>query len=111
MTDNTLRLDDFGYTAVDNDPFKRLITAQDLKEKEEFQDANSWYIKDILPKGVGGLVVAPQKSFKSSTTLFMAHAIATGTPFGGHETTKANVLIIDNEDTEFTLHQRLNGIS
>lgn len=109
MTNNTLRLDDFGYTAVDNDPFKRLITAQDLKEKEEFQDANSWYIKDILPKGVGGLVVAPQKSFKSSTALFMAHAIATGTPFGEHETTKANVLIIDNEDTEFTLHQRLNG--
>lgn len=111
ITENThaINLDSIGFTAVDNDPFKRLITAKELKEKDDFKDANSWYIKDILPKGVGGLVVAPQKSFKSSSTLFMAHAIATGQPFGEHETTKANVLIIDNEDTEFTLHQRLNG--
>ena len=94
---------------TNKDVFHRILTAQQLKDKKEFSEGNSWYIDKILPKGAGGLVIAPQKSFKSSTTLFMAHAIATGQPFGDFKTNKGNVLIIDNEDTEFTLHTRLHG--
>ncbi|WP_083611821.1 AAA family ATPase [Brucella sp. CMUL 015] len=89
--------------------FDRVITAKDLKEKEDFQNGNEWIVKDIIPRGAGGLVVAPSKSFKSSMTLSMAMSIADGKKWAGHDTRKSNVLIIDNEDTDFTLHQRLNA--
>ena len=88
------------------DLFKRVITAKELQEKEDFKGGNEWLIEHLVPRGQAGLTIAPQKSFKSSTTLQMALSVAKGVPFGYFKTKQANVLIIDNEDTEFVLHQR-----
>lgn len=91
------------------DLFKRVITAKELQEKEDFKGGNEWLIEHLIPRGQAGLTIAPQKSFKSSTTLQMALSVAKGVPFGYFKTKKANVLIIDNEDTDFVLHQRLKA--
>lgn len=91
-----------------NNLFERTLTAKELQEKEEFNGGNEWYIQNILPVGQAGLVVAPSKSFKSSMTLKMAMSIAKGEKFAGYDTKQCNVLIIDNEDTEHVLHQRLS---
>lgn len=91
------------------DLFKRVITAKELQEKEDFKGGNEWLIEHLIPRGQAGLTIAPQKSFKSSTTLQMALSVAKGEHFGYFKTKKANVLIIDNEDTDFVLHQRLKA--
>lgn len=91
------------------DLFERVITAKELQEKEDFKGGNEWLIEYLIPRGQAGLTIAPQKSFKSSTTLQMALSVAKGEPFGYFKTKKANVLIIDNEDTDFVLHQRLKA--
>ena len=88
------------------DLFERVITAKELQEKEDFKGGNEWLIEHLIPRGQAGLTIAPQKSFKSSTTLQMALSVAKGIPFGYFKTKQANVLIIDNEDTDFVLHQR-----
>ena len=94
-----------------SDLFERVITAKELQEKEDFKGGNEWLIEHLVPRGQAGLTIAPQKSFKSSTTLQMALSVAKGVPFGYFKTKKANVLIIDNEDTDFVLHQRLKAYS
>lgn len=91
------------------DLFNRAVTAKELKEKDDFKDGNEWLIEHLIPRGQAGLVIAPQKSFKSSTTLQMALAVANGKLFGEFQTKQANVMIVDNEDTDFVLHQRLHA--
>lgn len=91
------------------DIFERAITADYLRTQEKFSEANSWLVENIVPVGQAGLVVAPSKSFKSSMTLNMAIAVSQGKEFAGLRTKKGNVLIIDQEDTDFVLHQRLNS--
>lgn len=91
------------------DIFERAITADYLRTQEKFSEANSWLVENIVPVGQAGLVVAPSKSFKSSMTLNMAIAVSQGKEFAGLRTKQGNVLIIDQEDTDFVLHQRLNG--
>lgn len=91
------------------DIFERAVSANYLRTQEKFSEANSWLVENILPVGQAGLVVAPSKSFKSSMTLNMAIAVSQGKEFAGLKTKKGNVLIIDQEDTDYVLHQRLNG--
>lgn len=91
------------------DIFERAITADYLRTQEKFSEANSWLVENIVPVGQAGLVVAPSKSFKSSMTLNMAIAVSQGKEFAGLRTKQGNVLIIDQEDTDFVLHQRLNS--
>lgn len=93
------------------DIFERAVSATYLRTQEKFSEANSWLVENILPVGQAGLVVAPSKSFKSSMTLNMAIAVSQGKEFAGLKTKKGNVLIIDQEDTDYVLHQRLNGYS
>lgn len=89
--------------------FDKVSTAKELLESTEFSEGQSWFVQDILPKSVVGLVVGPEKSMKSSVTQDLAQAVSTGTPFAGKETNKANVLIIQNENSRMTEHQRLEG--
>lgn len=93
------------------DIFQRAVSATYLRTQEKFSEENSWLVENILPVGQAGLVVAPSKSFKSSMTLNMAIAVSQGKEFAGLKTKQGNVLIIDQEDTDFVLHQRLNGYS
>lgn len=87
--------------------FDKVSTAKELLEATNFGTGTEWYVKDMLPKSVVGLVAGPEKSMKSSVTQDLAQSVSAGTPFAGHETEKANVLIIQNENSRMTEHQRL----
>ena len=89
--------------------FDKVSTARELLEATNFGTGTEWYVKDILPKSVVGLVAGPEKSMKSSVTQDLAQSISSGTPFAGHETEQANVLIIQNENSRMTEHQRLKN--
>lgn len=75
--------------------WSHLMTATELKEVPM-----KWYIDGIIPQGQIGIILAPPKSFKSMLTFKIALAIAQGEPLAGHESTKANVLFIQNENSE-----------
>ena len=64
-----------------SDLFERVITAKELQEKEDFKGGNEWLIEHLVPRGQAGLTIAPQKSFKSSTTLQMALSVTKGDTF------------------------------
>lgn len=94
---------------LNEDLFTKVNTAKDLLECEDFTSEQAWLVDEILPKGVGGLVIGSEKSFKSSVTMDLAQAVANGEPFAGKKTTKSRVLIIQNENSRMTEHQRLAG--
>ena len=89
--------------------FDKVSTARELLEATNFGTGTEWYVKDMLPKSVVGLVAGPEKSMKSSVTQDLAQSVSSGTPFAGHETEQANVLIIQNENSRMTEHQRLKN--
>lgn len=89
--------------------FEKVSTAKYLKESDDFAVNRTFLIDEILPKGNVCLMVGPEKSFKSSVTQDMASAITNGEDFAGLKTYKNNVLIIQNENSRFTEHQRLKG--
>lgn len=91
--------------------FDKVNTAKQLLESKDFSSGFAWLVEGILPKGIGGLVIGPEKSFKSSVTMDLAIAVSNGEPFAGKQTTKSNVLIIQNENSRMTEHQRLEGTS
>ena len=89
--------------------FNKVQTAKELKESEDFSGGLLWNVQDILPKGSLGLITGSEKSMKSSLAQDLAQAMALGEPFAGRETTKTNVLFIQNENSRLTEHQRLKG--
>lgn len=90
--------------------FDDVMTAKQLVESELFEEKKSWLIEEVLPKGVGALVVGPEKSMKSSVTMDMAQAISLGEDWAGFKTTKARVLVVQNENSRLTEHDRLNSV-
>ena len=89
--------------------FDKVSTAKELKESDDFSGGLLWNVQDILPKGSLGLITGSEKSMKSSLAQDLAQAMALGEPFAGRETTKTNVLFIQNENSRLTEHQRLKG--
>ena len=89
--------------------FDKVSTAKELKESDDFAGSMLWNVQDILPKGSLGLITGSEKSMKSSLAQDLAQAMALGEPFAGRETTKTNVLFIQNENSRLTEHQRLKG--
>lgn len=89
--------------------FDKVMTAKELLETEQFAGQQSWYVQDILPKCVVGLITGSEKSMKSSVAQDLAQAVSLGEKFAGKETTQANVLFIQNENSRMTEHQRLEG--
>lgn len=89
--------------------FEKVSTAKELKESDDFAGGLLWNVQDILPKGSLGLITGSEKSMKSSLAQDLAQAMALGEPFAGRETTKTNVLFIQNENSRLTEHQRLKG--
>ena len=87
--------------------FDRVITAKALKEREDFEGGNSWYVENVIPKGTLCYMIGTEKSYKSTTMLDMALAISTGKPFLGEKTTESKVLYIQPENTAVVEHMRL----
>lgn len=72
-----------------------------------------WLVKGFWGKKANGIVAGMPKSFKSTITTDLAISVASGRPFLGVypvETT-GNVLIIQNENAEGILNDRMHKIS
>lgn len=74
------------------------INIKRVDEIEPFDPADFWLIKDFWENNSVGIIGAPSKSFKSTLTLNLACAVATGKPFDGREVKQGAVLIIQGEN-------------
>jgi KaiC/GvpD/RAD55 family RecA-like ATPase len=73
---------------------------------------SKWIIKDLLPENGITILSGNPGSFKTWSTLHFALCIAQGKPVYNHfETTKGNILIIDEEDGIGLLQQRAKSLS
>lgn len=69
-----------------------------------------WLIADLIPAGVASLLTGDGGVGKSLVAQQMAHAIATGSPLWGHDTTRAPVLAVYCEDDQAELNRRQRAI-
>lgn len=79
-------------------PQKGEIKIKRVDEIEHFDPTDFWLIEDLWENNSVGVIGAPSKSFKSTLTLNLACAVATGKPFDGREVKQGAVLIIQGEN-------------
>lgn len=79
-------------------PHKGKVNIKRVDEIEPFDPTDFWLIEDLWENNSVGVVGAPSKSFKSTLTLNLACAVATGKPFDGREVKQGAVLIIQGEN-------------
>lgn len=71
-----------------------------------------WLLKDFLPYGIVGLIVAPGGSGKSQFAMQLAYSIASGAPLANHweVAEQGTVLMLCAEDDAEEVHRRLHRI-
>lgn len=79
-------------------PQKGKVNIKRVDEIEPFDPTDFWLIEDLWENNSVGVIGAPSKSFKSTLTLNLACAVATGKPFDGREVKQGAVLIIQGEN-------------
>lgn len=79
-------------------PQKGKVNIKRVDEIEPFDPTDFWLVEDLWENNSVGVIGAPSKSFKSTLTLNLACAIATGKPFDGREVKQGAVLIIQGEN-------------
>jgi len=79
-------------------PHKGKVNIKRVDEIEPFDPRDFWLIEDLWENNSVGVIGAPSKSFKSTLTLNLACAVATGKPFDGREVKQGAVLIIQGEN-------------
>lgn len=79
-------------------PQKGEIKIKRVDEIKPFDPTDFWLIEDLWENNSVGVIGAPSKSFKSTLTLNLACAVATGKPFDGREVKQGAVLIIQGEN-------------
>lgn len=79
-------------------PQKGEINIKRVDEIEPFDPTDFWLIEYLWENNSVGVIGAPSKSFKSTLTLNLACAVATGKPFDGREVKQGAVLIIQGEN-------------
>lgn len=79
-------------------PQKGKVNIKRVDEIEPFDPTDFWLIEDLWENNSVGVVGAPSKSFKSTLTLNLACAVATGKSFDGREVKQGAVLIIQGEN-------------
>lgn len=85
------------------------VGAQTLMEKVLVKPV--WLVKGLLSTSCACVLASPPKYGKSFLALQLGHSVATGTPFLGHETTRAPVLYLALEDVESRVQTRLWGLA
>lgn len=96
QSDGIIRLED---TELRGKEFKKgKVNIKRVDEIEPFDPADFWLIEDLWENNSVGVIGAPSKSFKSTLTLNLACAVATGKPFDGREVKQGAVLIIQGEN-------------
>lgn len=77
---------------------KRTVSIKKVDEIEPFDPTDFWLVEDFWENSSVGVIGAPSKSFKSTFTLNLACAVATGRPFDGREVKQGAVLILQGEN-------------
>lgn len=73
----------------------KIVKVSDI---EPFDPTDFWLIEDLWENESVGIIGAPSKSFKSTLTINLACAVASGTPFDGREVKQGAVLIVQGEN-------------
>lgn len=83
------------------------MSMKELSEKDI--PPTDWDVEQFIDHGTPNMITAPHQSYKSWILVLMAICIATGKPlFGKFATKKQVVLIVNQEDTEGMLKERVN---
>lgn len=77
---------------------KRTVSIKKVDEIEPFDPTDFWLVEDFWENSSVGVIGAPSKSFKSTFTLNLACAVATGRSFDGREVKQGAVLILQGEN-------------
>lgn len=78
---------------------ENLLSVVKVSDIEPYDDKDFWLIEDFWQNDSVGIVGAPSKSFKSTLTLNLACAVATGRPFDGRKVKQGPVLIVQGENS------------
>ena len=78
---------------------ENLLSVVKVSDIEPYDDKDFWLIEDFWQNCSVGIVGAPSKSFKSTLTLNLACAVATGRPFDGRKVKQGPVLIVQGENS------------
>ena len=70
-----------------------------VDEIEPYDETDFWLVEDFWQNESVGIIGAPSKAFKSTFTLNLACAIATGMPFDGRKVKQGGVLIVQGENS------------
>lgn len=99
-----------GSKEVNNLPLKDPIHISELFSQPD--EKVEWVIKDLIAVGSLNMISAPPKSFKTWTILHIASRVANGQKvFNWFDTSKSNVLIVDEEDAPSILKSRLKMLN
>ena len=85
--------------------FEGLLDPHDLDIHQE------WVVKDVIPAQALTMIAGPAGSGKSTVTLLLAHSVAQGVPFLGHETIQTPVLIVDRENGAAIYKERFERLN
>ena len=85
--------------------FNNLVDPHDLDIQQE------WLVQDIIPAQSLTMIAGASGSGKSTVTLLLAHSVARGVPFLGHETKQTPVLIVDRENGAAIYKERFERLN
>lgn len=78
---------------------RREVKVIRVDEIEPYDETDFWLVEDFWQNSSVGIIGAPSKAFKSTFTLNLACAIATGKSFDGRKVKQGGVLIIQGENS------------
>lgn len=87
------------------------VTIKQYKDIEDYDDSNAWLVEGIWANESVGLIGAPSKSFKSTLTINLACAVASGQRFDGREVKQGGVLILQGENNLAIEKQKIYSIT
>lgn len=96
--------------APDESPY-RTYTLDEMSRLQEFTKEPEVLVQNLLHRGTMMLTSGASKMKKTWLNFQLCMAIATGTPFLGHETRKGRVLVVDYELLNPFLFSRLKVMS
>jgi predicted ATP-dependent serine protease len=84
----------------------RIKRVQDLPKYWDYDGKVDWLVADLIPEACVVLLSGESGIGKSTLSLQLAHAVATGTPFLGNQTVQRSALIVDQENSRAIYCQR-----
>ena len=88
----------------------KTFRVRDLPSIWDYELNQQWLVKNLIPSSSVIMLSGESGSGKSTLSLALAHAVATGESFLGHETQKTPALIVDRENNASIYKERLDRL-